>query len=75
MWDSALTDFKIINTSYGKDILGPFIKAFRKRGLRIGLYHTEIDHHHPHLHDASEVRIHRAGDKIKARAGGSSTIK
>lgn len=49
MWDSALTDFKITNTPYGKDILGPFIQAFRKRGIRIGLYYTQIDHHHPHF--------------------------
>ncbi|KAA3662986.1 MAG: alpha-L-fucosidase, partial [Chloroflexi bacterium] len=47
LWDSALTDFKAINTPYGKDLLAPFVQAFRDAGLKIGFYHSLIDWHHP----------------------------
>jgi len=47
LWDSALTDFKATNTPCGKDLLTPFVQAFRDAGLKIGFYHSLIDWHHP----------------------------
>ena len=47
LWDSRHTDYKVTNTPYGKDLLKPFVKAFRSQGIRIGLYHSLIDWHHP----------------------------
>ncbi|MBA3943295.1 MAG: alpha-L-fucosidase [Herpetosiphonaceae bacterium] len=47
LWDSALTDYKVTRTPYGKDVLTPFVEAFRAEGLRIGFYHSLIDWHHP----------------------------
>ena len=47
LWDSALTDYKATNTPCGKDLLGPFVEAFRAEGLRVGFYHSLIDWHHP----------------------------
>jgi len=47
LWDSALTDYKVTNTPYGKDLLGPLVSAFRDRGFRIGFYHSLLDWHHP----------------------------
>ena len=47
LWDSALTDYKITNTPYGRDALTPMVDAFRGAGLRVGLYHSIIDWHHP----------------------------
>lgn len=49
MWDSKHTDYKITNTPYGKDILKPFVDAFRAEGIRIGFYYSLIDWHHPHF--------------------------
>lgn len=46
-WDSAYTDYKITNTPYGKDVLGPFVEAFRAEGLRVGFYYSLLDWHHP----------------------------
>jgi len=48
LWDSAYTDYKVTNTPYGKDVLTPMVEAFKKRGLRTGLYHSLLDWHHPH---------------------------
>lgn len=47
LWDSKFTDYKITNTPYGKDLLKPFVDAFRAEGIRIGFYYSLIDWHHP----------------------------
>ncbi|MBD2862683.1 alpha-L-fucosidase [Paenibacillus oceani] len=49
LWDSKHTDFKVTNTPYGKDLLRPWIEAFRAEGLKIGIYYSLIDWHHPHF--------------------------
>ncbi len=47
LWDTAFTDYKVTNTPYGKDLLVPFVEAFRAEGLRVGFYYSLIDWHHP----------------------------
>ena len=47
LWDSKQTDYKITNTPYGRDVLRPMVEVFRAEGLRVGLYHSLIDWHHP----------------------------
>jgi alpha-L-fucosidase len=47
LWDSALTDYKAPNTPARRDLLRPLLDAFRAEGLRVGLYHSLIDWHHP----------------------------
>ena len=47
LWDSKLTDYKATNISAERDLLKPFVEAFRKEGLKIGFYYSLIDWHHP----------------------------
>lgn len=47
LWDSALTDYKVTNTPHGRDLVGPFVEACRAEGLKVGLYYSLIDWHHP----------------------------
>lgn len=47
LWDSQLTDYKAPNTPAGRDLLRPWVEAFRAEGLKIGFYHSLIDWHHP----------------------------
>ena len=47
LWDSKLTDYKATNTPARRDLLRPLLDAFRAEGLRVGLYHSLIDWHHP----------------------------
>ncbi len=47
LWDSQFTDYKVTNTPYGKDLLTPFVEAFRAEGIRVGFYYSIIDWHHP----------------------------
>jgi alpha-L-fucosidase len=47
LWDSAHTDYKATNTPAGRDLLRPLLDAFRRKGIRTGLYYSLIDWHHP----------------------------
>jgi alpha-L-fucosidase len=47
LWDSDLTDYKVTNTPWGRDLIGPMVDAFRAEGLRAGFYHSLLDWHHP----------------------------
>ncbi|MBQ8877725.1 MAG: alpha-L-fucosidase, partial [Lachnospiraceae bacterium] len=47
LFDSKLTDFKATNTKAGKDLIREFLEAFRKEGIKVGLYYSLLDWHHP----------------------------
>ena len=47
MFKSDFTDYNIMNTPYGKDIIKEWVEAFRSEGLGIGFYYSLIDWHHP----------------------------
>lgn len=47
LWDTQQTDYKATNTPYGKDLIKPFVEAFRAEGLRVGFYYSLLDWHHP----------------------------
>lgn len=49
MFDSKYTDYDVMNTPYGKDIIKEWVDAFRAEGLGIGFYYSLIDWHHPHF--------------------------
>lgn len=47
LFDSAYTDFKSTNTPAGRDFVREFTDAFRAEGLKVGLYFSLLDWHHP----------------------------
>jgi alpha-L-fucosidase len=47
LFHTQQSDFSIQQTPYGKDIVGEFVAAMRSEGLRVGLYFSLIDWHHP----------------------------
>jgi alpha-L-fucosidase len=47
LFDSALTDYKITNTPFKRDLIGELIAACQKAGMRIVLYYSQPDWHHP----------------------------
>ena len=46
LWDSKYTDYKATNTPAKRDLLRPMVDAFRRRGLKVGFYHSLLDWHH-----------------------------
>lgn len=47
LFDSKYTDYKSTNTEFGRDIVKEYVEAFRAEGLRVGLYYSLLDWHHP----------------------------
>ncbi len=47
LFDSAYTDFKSTNTPAGRDFVREYVEAAREYGLRVGLYYSLLDWHHP----------------------------
>lgn len=47
LWDSQLTDFTSVKTVAGRDFVRDYVEACRNEGLKVGLYFSLIDWHHP----------------------------
>ena len=62
MWDTKTTDFKITKTAFGRDVVREYVEACRAAGIRVGLYYSIIDWHHPEFHID---RIHPLHDILK----------
>lgn len=43
MWDTDTTDFNIMNSPYGKDIVKDYVEACRRHGLKVGFYFSPED--------------------------------
>ena len=54
LFDSRLTDYKITNTPFKRDLIGELIDACQRDGMRIILYYSQPDWHHPNY-------VHRKG--------------
>ena len=46
MWDTKYTDFNIMNTPYGKDVLKMLADACEKHGMLLSIYYSNPDWHH-----------------------------
>jgi alpha-L-fucosidase len=46
LWDSAVTKHDVASSPYKKDVVKQFADAFRKKGLKVGLYYSVWDRHH-----------------------------
>ena len=47
LFDSEYTDYKATNTPAHRDLIRPWVDAFRAEGLRVGFYYSLLDWHHP----------------------------
>src|SRR5581483_11983560 len=47
MFDTALSDFSVRHAPYAGDLVREFVDALRAEGLRVGLYFSLSDWHHP----------------------------
>lgn len=47
MWDTKYTDYNVMNTPYGRDVLKMLADACRKHGMKLSLYYSNPDWHHP----------------------------
>lgn len=47
MWDTGETDYNIMNTPYGKDVLRMLADECHKRDFPLEIYYSCVDWHHP----------------------------
>ena len=47
LFDSNATTWDVMATPYGRDIIGQLADACRRGGIRLGLYYSIMDWHHP----------------------------
>ena len=47
LFDTALSDYSAPKTAAGRDLVRPFVEAFREAGLLVGFYFSLCDWHHP----------------------------
>jgi len=47
MFDTKFSEHNVMNTPFGRDLVREAVDAFRAEGLRIGLYYSLSDWHHP----------------------------
>ncbi|WPJ95612.1 alpha-L-fucosidase [Coraliomargarita algicola] len=67
MWETEFTDYKITNTRIGRDVLREIVDAFRAEGLKVGLYYSISDWHHPdYIIDSSHSKRHLSPEEIRA---------
>lgn len=47
LWDTKFTDYNIMNTPFGRDLIKELVEACHKDGMRIIFYYSLLDWHHP----------------------------
>jgi len=48
LWDTKLSDLNVVDATPAKrDLVAPFVKALRNKGLKAGLYFSHLDWSHP----------------------------
>ncbi len=47
LWDTAQTDYNAVQRGPRRDLIAEYVRACRDEGLRVGLYYSLMDWHHP----------------------------
>ena len=48
LWDTRQNDLSVVQrTPAGRDLIGPYCAALRRKGLKVGLYYSHLDWSHP----------------------------
>jgi len=55
-FDSKLTDYKITNSPFKRDVVAELSAACRDAGLRLGFYYSPPDWHHPDYRTANHAK-------------------
>ena len=63
MWDTKQTDYNIMNTPYGKDVLRMLADACKKHGMLLSIYYSNPDWHHPYGYNPSSTHQWRAKNR------------
>jgi alpha-L-fucosidase len=62
LFDSKLTDWDVMNTPFGRDVLKELSEACERRGVKFCTYHSIMDWHHPDYLPRREWETERSSD-------------
>lgn len=51
LWNTKTTDFNVMHTPCGRDVLKELADACKARGMKLGLYYSNPDWHHPNAYN------------------------
>lgn len=68
LWDTKQTDYNVMHTPYGKDILAALAAACRRQGMRLSLYYSLPDWHHETAYNAKSSPMHQWKSKNHEKA-------
>ena len=51
LWNTKTTDFNVMKTPCGRDVLKELSEACRRRGVKLGLYYSNPDWNHPNAYN------------------------
>ncbi|MBQ7916711.1 MAG: alpha-L-fucosidase [Firmicutes bacterium] len=51
MWDTQYTDYNVMHTPFGRDVVKEFSEACKKYDMGLGLYYSVPDWHHPNAYN------------------------
>jgi len=69
LFDSQYTDYKAANTPAGRDLIREYVDAFRAEGIKVGLYYSLLDWHHPdYPHYGDKIHPMRENEAFKNAA-------
>ncbi|HOV74261.1 MAG TPA: alpha-L-fucosidase [Candidatus Hydrogenedentes bacterium] len=57
MFDTALSDYKITNSPFKRDVVAELAQACHEAGLRLGFYYSPPDWHHPDYRTENHARF------------------
>lgn len=60
MWDTKYTDYSIMHTPYGKDVLKLLADACHKHGMKLSLYYSNPDWNHPYGYNPASTHQWKA---------------
>ena len=67
LWDTRLSPLNAASgAAAGRDLVGPYVRALRRRGLKVGLYFSHLDWSHPDYAPAPVGRRHPDTDSWAA---------
>lgn len=68
LWDSKLTPYNATNTPARRDLIREYVDALRAEGLKVGLYYSLVDWHHPDYGPVFNDRQHPLRHDERQRA-------
>ena len=64
LWDTAQTDYNVMNSPYGRDVVGMLAEACHRRDFPLCLYYSVVDWHQPDYPNQG-----RSHELLRPRAG------